>query len=434
MAKPGSNEAGIPYRKLGRTGERVSAIGLGGWHLALPNVGEQLALRIVRTAIDEGINFLDNSWDYNGGASERRMGKALRGGYREKVFLMTKIDGRSKREASRQLDESLRRLKTDRIDLVQHHEVLRFDDSHRIFEEDGANAALLAARKAGKLRYIGFTGHKDPRIHLHTLEVAREHGFTFDAVQMPLNVMDAHYRSFERMVLPELVRRRIGVLGEEPGERADPPVEDGQRDRVPALRAESADVGGHHRVRQHEDPGAGAGGGAHLPSTGQAGGPEIAGEDSPACVDGGARAVQDHLDLRRDGRAPRVDGRGAEAVPADDAGLRRPVQRLSCGVQAHCYGPVSAMDWMRRYGWRLAAAVSLVLAVVSALEPRGFRRHARLRAQAEALSQRNVQLREENLRLTREIEGLRNDPAAIERAAREELGFVKPGEIVIHLE
>jgi predicted aldo/keto reductase-like oxidoreductase len=213
MAKPGSNEAGIPYRKLGRTGERVSAIGLGGWHLALPNVGEQLALRIVRTAIDEGINFLDNSWDYNGGASERRMGKALRGGYREKVFLMTKIDGRSKREASRQLDESLRRLKTDRIDLVQHHEVLRFDDSHRIFEEDGANAALLAARKAGKLRYIGFTGHKDPRIHLHTLEVAREHGFTFDAVQMPLNVMDAHYRSFERMVLPELVRRRIGVLG-----------------------------------------------------------------------------------------------------------------------------------------------------------------------------------------------------------------------------
>ena len=213
MAKPESGQTGIPYRKLGRTGERVSAIGLGGWHLALPHIGEQLALRIVRRAIDAGINFLDNSWDYNGGASERRMGKALRGGYREKVFLMTKIDGRSKREATRQLDESLRRLKTDRIDLVQHHEVLRFDDPHRIFEEDGANAALVAARKAGKVRYIGFTGHKDPRVHLHMLEVARERGFTFDTVQMPLNVMDAHYRSFEKMVLPELVRQRIGVLG-----------------------------------------------------------------------------------------------------------------------------------------------------------------------------------------------------------------------------
>jgi len=213
MARADAREAGIPYRELGRTGERVSAIGLGGWHLALPGVSEQLALRIVRRAIDEGINFLDNSWDYNGGASERRMGKALRGGYREKVFLMTKIDGRSGTAAARQLDESLRRLKTDRIDLVQHHEVLRFDDPHRVFDTRGANAALVAARKAGKLRYIGFTGHKDPRVHLHMLEVAREHGFRFDAVQMPLNVMDAHYRSFEKSVLPELVRQRIGVLG-----------------------------------------------------------------------------------------------------------------------------------------------------------------------------------------------------------------------------
>ena len=213
MRRTRSHEAGIPYRELGRTGERVSAIGLGGWHLALPHVGEQLALRIVRRAIDEGITFLDNSWDYNGGASERRMGKALRGGYREKVFLMTKIDGRSRREAVRQLDQSLRRLRTDRIDLVQHHEVLRFDDPHRIFEDDGAHAALVAARKAGKIRYIGFTGHKDPRVHLHMLEVAREHGFTFDTVQMPLNVMDSHYRSFEKLVLPELVRQRIGVLG-----------------------------------------------------------------------------------------------------------------------------------------------------------------------------------------------------------------------------
>jgi len=129
------------------------------------------------------------------------------------VFLMTKIDGRSKSEASRQLDESLRRLQTDHIDLVQHHEVLRFDDPHRIFDEEGSNAALIEARQAGKLRYIGFTGHKDPQIHLHMLDVASEHGFAFDAAQMPLNVMDAHYRSFGTLVVPELVQRGIGVLG-----------------------------------------------------------------------------------------------------------------------------------------------------------------------------------------------------------------------------
>jgi predicted aldo/keto reductase-like oxidoreductase len=201
------------YRSLGKTGERVSPIGLGGWHLGLPNVDEQLGFRIVRSAIDHGITFMDNSWDYNEGASEIRMGRALRDGYRDRAFLMTKIDGRSKRDATRQLDESLRRLQTDRIDLIQHHEVIRFDDPHRIFHPEGANAALLEARKAGKVRYIGFTGHKDPRIHLHTLEVAKENGFSFDTVQMPLNVMDAHYRSFEKLVLPELVKRNIGVLG-----------------------------------------------------------------------------------------------------------------------------------------------------------------------------------------------------------------------------
>jgi len=206
----------MPTRALGRTGETVSAIGVGGWHLALPHVGESLSFRIVRSAIDNGITFMDNSWDYNDGQSELRMGKALRDGYRDRVFLMTKIDGRSKREAARQLDESLRRLGTDRIDLVQHHEILRFEDPHRVFDEHGANAALLEARQAGKLRYIGFTGHKDPRVHLHTLEVAEDHGFTFDTVQMPLNVMDAHYRSFEKLVLPELVKRRIGVLGLKP--------------------------------------------------------------------------------------------------------------------------------------------------------------------------------------------------------------------------
>ena len=214
MAKPDRPE--MPTRVLGRTGENVSAIGLGGWHLALPHVSEALSLRIVRTAVDRGITFLDNSWDYNDGQSELRMGKALRDGYRERVFLMTKIDGRSRKEAARQLDESLRRLGTDRIDLVQHHEILRFEDPHRIFDDGGANAALLEARQAGKLRYIGFTGHKDPRVHLHTLEVAEDHRFVFDTVQMPLNVMDAHYRSFEKQVLPELVRRGIGVLGMKP--------------------------------------------------------------------------------------------------------------------------------------------------------------------------------------------------------------------------
>jgi predicted aldo/keto reductase-like oxidoreductase len=214
MAKPDRSE--MPTRVLGRTGETVSAIGLGGWHLALPQVDEALSHRIIRTAIDRGITFLDNSWDYNDGQSELRMGKALRDGYRERVFLMTKIDGRSRKEAARQLDESLRRLGTDRIDLVQHHEILRFEDPHRVFDGGGANAALLEARQAGKLRYIGFTGHKDPRVHLHTLEVAEDHGFTFDTVQMPLNLMDAHYRSFEKLVLPELVKRRIGVLGMKP--------------------------------------------------------------------------------------------------------------------------------------------------------------------------------------------------------------------------
>jgi len=202
----------MPYRTLGRTGEKVSAIGLGGWHIGLPKVDEKLAVQLVREAIDRGINFMDNCWDYNEGLSELRMGKALQGGYRQKAFLMTKIDGRTRKEALRQLNQSLERLQTDCIDLVQHHEILRFEDPNRIFAEDGAQAALLEARKAGKLRYIGFTGHKDPRIHLYMLEVARENGFTFDAVQLPLSVMDAHFRSFSKLVLPELVQEGIGVL------------------------------------------------------------------------------------------------------------------------------------------------------------------------------------------------------------------------------
>jgi predicted aldo/keto reductase-like oxidoreductase len=201
------------YRELGSTGERVSAIGLGGWHLSLKHVDEQQAIQIVRTAIDRGITFMDNCWDYNEGASETRMGKALQNGYRDKVFLMTKLDGRSKQEAAKQLDESLRRLQVDHVDLVQYHEVLRFEDPNRIFDPEGAHAAILEAQQAGKIRYIGFTGHKDPYIHLHMLEMADQHGFKFDTVQMPLNVMDAHYRSFAKIAVPELVKRNIGILG-----------------------------------------------------------------------------------------------------------------------------------------------------------------------------------------------------------------------------
>jgi predicted aldo/keto reductase-like oxidoreductase len=204
----------MSYRTLGGTGEKVSAIGLGGSHVGKPEkLSEQETIRIIRTALDRGLNFLDNSWDYNDGQSELRMGKALRDGYREKAFVMTKIDGRTKQEAAKQLDESLRRLQVDHVDLLQHHEVIRFEDPDRIFAPGGAMEALLDAKKAGKLRYIGFTGHKDPHVHLYMLEVAARHGFHFDAVQMPLNVMDAHYRSFEKLVLPELLKQKIGVLG-----------------------------------------------------------------------------------------------------------------------------------------------------------------------------------------------------------------------------
>lgn len=209
----GSTSSEMLYRELGSTGERVSAIGLGGWHIGLKYVDEELGIRIVRTAIDRGITFMDNSWDYNDGVSETRMGKALRDGYRDKIFLMTKIDGRSKQAAAKQIDESLQRLQVDYIDLVQHHEVIRFEDPHRVFDEEGANAAFIEARQAGKLRYIGFTGHKDPYIHLHMLQVAAEHEFKFDAVQLPINVMDAHYRSFTKLVVPELVKQNIGILG-----------------------------------------------------------------------------------------------------------------------------------------------------------------------------------------------------------------------------
>nr|WP_242036684.1 aldo/keto reductase [Leptolyngbya sp. FACHB-321] len=200
------------YRTLGRTNEKVSLIGLGGHHIGRPK--EELeSIKLIQSAIDRGINFMDNCWDYHNGGSEIRMGKALQNGYREKVFLMSKIDGRTKKAAAQQIDESLKRLQTDRIDLMQHHEIIRMEDPDRIFAVGGAQEAMLEAQKAGKIRYIGFTGHKDPVVHLRMLEIAAQNNFRFDAVQMPLNVMDAHFRSFEKQVLPVLLKDGIGVLG-----------------------------------------------------------------------------------------------------------------------------------------------------------------------------------------------------------------------------
>jgi predicted aldo/keto reductase-like oxidoreductase len=205
----------VPRRTLGRTGEKVSMVGLGGYHIGR-QPDEQESIRIIRTALDNGINFLDNCWDYNGGQSEMRMGKALQDGYRQRAFLMTKIDGRTKKAAAQQIEESLRRLQTDHIDLLQFHEIIRMEDPERIFAAGAGMEAVVEAQKAGKVRYIGFTGHKSPDIHLKMLETADAHQFHFDAVQMPLNVMDAHYNSFGQKVLPVLVKKEIGVLGMKP--------------------------------------------------------------------------------------------------------------------------------------------------------------------------------------------------------------------------
>jgi aryl-alcohol dehydrogenase-like predicted oxidoreductase len=211
----GAAPAKVALRRLGRTGVQVSMLGLGGHHIGRPKE-EKEGIRLVRMAIDNGITFLDNCWDYNGGRSEEWMGKALRGGYRTRAFLMTKLDGRTKKAAAEQLDQSLRRLQTDVIDLVQIHEIIRSEDPGRCFAEDGAMQALLEAKKAGKLRFIGFTGHKDPKIHLAMIEAGLARSFTFDAVQLPLNPMDAHYRSFEKEVLPVCQKHDIGVLGMKP--------------------------------------------------------------------------------------------------------------------------------------------------------------------------------------------------------------------------
>jgi uncharacterized protein len=209
------SKTGIAYRALGRTGEKVSMVGIGGYHIGSQR-DEQESIRIIRTALDNGVNFLDNCWDYNDGQSEVRMGQALRDGYRQRAFLMTKIDGRTKIAAAQQLEESLRRLQTDHIDLLQFHEIIRMEDPDRVFAAGGGMEAVVEAKKAGKVRYIGFTGHKSPDIHLKMLETADAHDFHFDAVQMPLNVMDAHYNSFEKKVLPVLVKKGIGVLGMKP--------------------------------------------------------------------------------------------------------------------------------------------------------------------------------------------------------------------------
>jgi predicted aldo/keto reductase-like oxidoreductase len=201
----------MEYRTLGSTGERVSALGLGGAHAARPDDPAETT-RLIRAAIDAGVTFLDNCWDYHGGEAEVRMGRALRDGYRERVFLMTKIDAHYAAPAAAQIDQCLRRLQTDRIDLIQIHEVIRPDDPERAFAPGGTMEALLAARQAGKLRYIGFTGHKDPAIHLTMLGMP----FAWDTVQLPLNCVDTHHRSFEALVLPALVERGIGVLGMKP--------------------------------------------------------------------------------------------------------------------------------------------------------------------------------------------------------------------------
>lgn len=214
VSDPGARRGEMLYRQLGDTGVEVSVIGLGGFHIGQDQLTDAEATRLIHQALDRGINFLDNSWDYNEGRSERRVGAALaQGGYRQKAFVMTKIDGRTKQLAADQIDDSLKRLKVDYIDLLQHHEVIRYDDPDRIFNEGGAMEAVVAAKEAGKIRFIGFTGHQDPHIHLYMLEVARKHGFHFDTVQMPNNVMDAHYRSFGQLVVPQAMTEHIAVLG-----------------------------------------------------------------------------------------------------------------------------------------------------------------------------------------------------------------------------
>jgi aryl-alcohol dehydrogenase-like predicted oxidoreductase len=199
--------AGLPTRVLGRTGERVSILCLGGWHIG--SVKDQAeAVRIMHAAVDQGLTFFDNCWDYHDGGSEEVMGRALAGGRRDKVFLMTKNCERDYAGSMKCLEDSLRRLQTDRIDLWQFHEIIYDNDPDWVFEKGGMKAAL-EARKAGKVRYIGFTGHKDPRIHLAMLQKP----FEWDACQFPVNVLDLHYRSFQKQVLPVCLEKKVGAIG-----------------------------------------------------------------------------------------------------------------------------------------------------------------------------------------------------------------------------
>jgi diketogulonate reductase-like aldo/keto reductase len=260
-------QGGVPYRSLGRTGEKVSMVGLGGYHLGNPKDAQD-SIRIIRAGIDNGINFLDNCWDYHDGESEVRMGKALRDGYRQRAFLMTKLDGHTKVAAAQQLEESLRRLQTDHIDLVQFHEIIRTDDPDKLFAAGGGMEALMEARKAGKVRYIGFTGHKNPDIHLRMLEVAAAHQFHFDAVQMPLNVMDAHFHSFEK--------------------------KDRRTHRMPALRHEPPDQRGHHRLRIDGQPGAGFESRENISPDERIGSRRAAGEDGCRGAKRRVRVIQNH--------------------------------------------------------------------------------------------------------------------------------------------
>ena len=205
------NAGGIPLRPLGKTGELVTLIGLGGFSATDPTkLTEPESLKLIQRAVREGITFMDNAWDYHDGLAEERMGKALaEAKLRDQVFLMTKCCGRTAKDAKAGLEDSLRRLRTDHLDLWQFHEMCYDNDPDWIFAEDGAIHAALEAIKAGKVRYLGFTGHKDPSIHLKMLGKPYE----WASVQMPLNVLDANYRSFQAEVLPVLTKRQIGVIG-----------------------------------------------------------------------------------------------------------------------------------------------------------------------------------------------------------------------------
>jgi aryl-alcohol dehydrogenase-like predicted oxidoreductase len=199
---------GMPYRVLGKTGEEVSLLCLGGYHIGHDRIEEADSIRLMRTAVDEGVNFFDNAWEYNDGRSEERMGMALRDGYRDKVFLMTKHHGREPELARQHLEDSLRRLQTDVIDLWQFHEVIRPHEPAAIYGS-GALEVALKAQEEGKIRYIGFTGHRYPTVHAAMIDG----GFPWDTVQMPLNICDHHFRSFEQLVLPKALERNIGVIG-----------------------------------------------------------------------------------------------------------------------------------------------------------------------------------------------------------------------------